>query len=151
MPDYNNSKIYKIEGINSEGEILTYYGSTTQTLARRLTGHIDSNKRDRGTTSRFVIENTDYKIILVESFPCKNKEELVAKEYFYIQNNKCVNKYKYNNKMCEHNRERTKCRDCGGGSICEHQQRRCRCVECEGGSICIHKKRRDKCKDCRSK
>ena len=34
---------------------------------------------------------------------------------------------------CEHGRERRRCKDCGGGGICEHGQRRTRCTECGGG------------------
>lgn len=32
------------------------------------------------------------RIILLEAFPCKSKEELTARESFYIQSIKCVNK-----------------------------------------------------------
>jgi|SaaInlV_165m_DNA_1040744.scaffolds.fasta_scaffold21736_2 hypothetical protein len=49
---------------------------------------------------------------------------------------------------CEHNRIRTECKDCGGGSICEHNKRRSICKDCGGGSICEHNKRRSICKDC---
>ena len=33
---------------------------------------------------------------------------------------------------CKHNRQRSTCKDCGGGSICEHGRRRSRCKECGG-------------------
>ena len=67
---------------------------------------------------------------------------------------------------CEHNREKSICKDCGGSSICEHdkQKRQCRecngssfcihdkfkaqCRECNGSSFCIHDKRKSKCRDC---
>lgn len=32
--------------------------------------------------------------------------------------------------LCEHNRIRTQCKDCGGPGICEHKRRRSRCKEC---------------------
>jgi len=52
------------------------------------------------------------------------------------------------NKNCEHNKRRTRCRDCHGGSFCEHNKRRYRCKKCGGSSICEHNKERSKCKEC---
>ena len=66
-------------------------------------------------------------------------------------------KYMYKNKiviwngkilLCEHNRERSKCKDCGGSSICEHNRQRSNCKDCGGSSICEHNRRRSNCKDC---
>ena len=52
------------------------------------------------------------------------------------------------NKKCEHNRERSKCKDCGGGSICEHNRLRSTCKDCGGSQICEHNRLRSTCKDC---
>ena len=49
---------------------------------------------------------------------------------------------------CPHNRERSLCKECGGGSICEHKRQRSACKECGGGSICEHKRQRSACKEC---
>ena len=51
---------------------------------------------------------------------------------------------------CEHNRQRSRCKECGGSQICEHNRRRSQCKECGGGSICEHNRVRSKCKDCLS-
>jgi len=51
--------------------------------------------------------------------------------------------------FCQHNRERCKCKECGGGSICQHNRERSKCKECGGGSICQHNRQRTKCKECR--
>ena len=51
-------------------------------------------------------------------------------------------------KRCEHGRERSKCKDCGGSSICEHGRERSRCKDCGGSGICEHGRRRSQCKDC---
>ena len=51
-------------------------------------------------------------------------------------------------KKCEHGRERSRCKDCGGSGICEHGRRRNQCKECGGGSICEHGRLRSQCKDC---
>ena len=37
------------------------------------------------------------------------------------------------NKKCEHGRQRTYCKDCGGGGLCEHGRRRNTCKECGDG------------------
>jgi hypothetical protein len=82
MPDYQKSKIYKIvcDVTNS-----TYYGSTIQTLSRRMTSHrIPSN----GCNTKHMIEP---KIYLVEEYPCNNKEQLLQRERYYIENNECCN------------------------------------------------------------
>lgn len=56
-------------------------------------------------------------------------------------------RYREKNK-CEHNRERNKCKDCGGAGICEHNRIRSRCKECGGAGICEHNRERTHCKDC---
>ena len=52
------------------------------------------------------------------------------------------------NKKCEHGRERSRCKDCGGSGICEHGRRRSQCKECGGSGICEHGRERYSCKDC---
>ena len=52
--------------------------------------------------------------------------------------------------ICEHQRVRSTCKDCGGSGICEHQRVRSRCKECGGSSICEHQRVRSKCKECRA-
>ena len=50
--------------------------------------------------------------------------------------------------ICEHKRERSICKDCGGASICEHKRYRSICKECDGISICEHKRQKSHCKEC---
>ena len=50
--------------------------------------------------------------------------------------------------MCEHNRQRNSCRECGGSSICEHNRQRSTCKECGGSQICEHNRIRSTCKEC---
>ena len=91
MPNYQNGKIYMIWCEDDK-----YYGSTTQTLSKRMVGHRTHYKSKNGYCSSFIIfekygiENC--KIELVELFSCNSSDELRAKEGFYIRNNKCVNK-----------------------------------------------------------
>jgi DnaJ-class molecular chaperone len=37
---------------------------------------------------------------------------------------------------CEHGRQRSLCKDCGGSGVCEHGRQRNVCKECGGSSIC---------------
>jgi|688.fasta_scaffold387977_2 hypothetical protein len=94
MPDYQKSKIYKIF---SPSKNLVYYGSTIQTLAQRLTDHkkhynMFKNNNYHYVTSFKILECEDYKMELVEDYPCNNKEQLARKEGEYIRNNECVNR-----------------------------------------------------------
>ena len=51
--------------------------------------------------------------------------------------------------ICEHKRQRSRCKECKGSSICEHQRIRSRCKECKGSSICEHQRLRSTCKECK--
>jgi hypothetical protein len=97
MPtDYANGKIYRIV-CNVTG--LTYIGSTTQTLAQRLTQHrsyyksllANPDKKKRMPSSWKVIESDDYDIVLIESCKCETKDELHRRERHYIETMDCVN------------------------------------------------------------
>ncbi len=89
MPDYSQGKIYKLFSVSNED--LIYYGSTTTTLNKRLTKHISDYKNDRGCTSKKVIAAGDYKMELIENYPCNSKTELERREGEYTKANKCVN------------------------------------------------------------
>ena len=49
---------------------------------------------------------------------------------------------------CEHEKRKTTCKLCKGGSICEHDRIRSTCKLCKGGSICEHDRIRSVCKPC---
>jgi hypothetical protein len=49
---------------------------------------------------------------------------------------------------CSHGRQKSQCKDCGGGSICSHGRLRTRCKECGGTSICSHGRQKSACKEC---
>ena len=93
MPNYKNGKIYKM--VSPSG--LTYIGSTTQSLAVRKGGHKKQyvcwkNGTDHYITSFELFEDGDVDITLLELFPCDNKEQLHARERYYIESLHCVNK-----------------------------------------------------------
>lgn len=91
MPDYSKGKIYRLV-CNVTG--LQYIGSTIQTLAQRKTKHVSDYKREKKYCGSFkVIESKDYDIILIENWSCKNKEELHARERYWIENTTNTNLY----------------------------------------------------------
>jgi hypothetical protein len=94
MPDYQLSKIYKLWSPSTN---LIYIGSTTQTIAQRLAEHIKTyrrfkNGKGNNITSYKILECEDYKIELIENYPCNNREQLFKKEGEHIKNINCVNK-----------------------------------------------------------
>lgn len=95
MVNYQLGKIYKIV-CNVTGNI--YIGSTCEpTLARRLAGHRYSyksylNGKHDYVTSFKIIQNNDYDMVLIESYPCETKDQLHARERYYIESIECVNK-----------------------------------------------------------
>ena len=94
MPDYQKGKIYKLY---SPSKNLVYYGSTIETLPQRLAKHKYAhkvyNEQNKGhNCGSFVIfDCEDYKIELLEEYPCNNKQQLLKKEAEYIKSNECVN------------------------------------------------------------
>jgi hypothetical protein len=115
MPvNYQLGKIYKIiNNINNE----IYVGSTCEPiLARRLAGHIGTYKqylkgKTRYISSYKIIEMGNYEIVLIENYPCENKDELHKRERHYIEKLECVNKFipgRTNNEYYEANKEEKK-------------------------------------------
>jgi hypothetical protein len=87
---YSNGKIYQI--VSFSHPELVYYGSTVQPLSNRMCAHRCSFKAGYNTSSKFIVCFDDATILLVENYPCNNKEELNRREGEYIKNNECVNK-----------------------------------------------------------
>ena len=97
MPNYELGKIYKIID-NTNGNI--YVGSTSEpTLARRLCKHkasyncwLNPNIKQGKMRSFDIIKNGDFKIILLEDWPCQSKDQLCAREQFWMDQLVCINK-----------------------------------------------------------
>jgi len=112
MPDYSLSKIYQII-CNTTGK--RYIGATCQKkLCTRLAQHVANRKRN-DCSSKEIIDNGNYEIVLIESYPCSSKDELHQRERFYIQSMECVNKNipcrtetenkEYQKEWCAYNKE----------------------------------------------
>ena len=89
MVNYYNGKIYRIV-CNETGK--QYIGSTTSSLSTRLCQHKKYFKDGKSGTSREVLKNNNYNIILIEDYPCERKEQLLQQERYYIETMDCVNK-----------------------------------------------------------
>jgi predicted GIY-YIG superfamily endonuclease len=81
--DYKNGKIYSMRS-NKTDKI--YIGSTTQPLFKRFFQHKAQccNK----TLKELMDEHQDFYIELMETFPCKSKEELIKRENELIRQHK---------------------------------------------------------------
>lgn len=96
---YQRGKIYKIISPHTEK---IYIGSTTKpTLAQRLAGHTRHYKnylagKHNYVTSFEILQQLEYKIVLIESFPCNSRDELLACEQRHIDlaGKSCANKHK---------------------------------------------------------
>ncbi len=89
--DYSNSKIYKI--VNDIDD-LVYVGSTTQSLSKRFSKH-KTHFREQPNT-RFYQHVKDvggwdmFRIILIEEYPCDNRDQLRAREFFHQCENDAI-------------------------------------------------------------
>jgi len=88
-----SGKIYKVYKITGYG--LTYYGSTKKTLIRRKNQHksdyVKYKSGNHGYVSSYDIlsQGDEWDIELVEDV--EEKDQLLVREKYYIQNNECVN------------------------------------------------------------
>lgn len=96
-------KIYKIEDIND----LVYYGKTKNNMTKRFCNHICEYRNYNGKCSshKLNLYNSIYTIIEDNL----TEDEAIHREIYYIQNNECVNKNKYDmNDKKSHKRYRSK-------------------------------------------
>jgi len=93
--NYNNSKIYKLWSHETD---LIYIGSTNNMLAKRFYTHKSDYKRWKEGKSKNrssacdLFELGEVMIELIEAYPCNNKDELRAREGYWIRKEVCVNK-----------------------------------------------------------
>ena len=91
MVNYQNGKIYKMVSHQTDK---MYIGSTTkERLSTRMSEHRRAMKRflkgDKTSCTSFeILKYDDAKIILLESYPCNSKDELCARERYFMDINK---------------------------------------------------------------
>lgn len=85
--DYANGKVYKIVN-DIDDEI--YVGSTRDSLCKRMSSHRSMAKNPLGKYSQGKIYQKmrgcgieHFRIVLVEEYPCKNKDQLRAREEYW--------------------------------------------------------------------
>jgi hypothetical protein len=93
--NYRNGKIYKII---SPHTTLVYVGSTSTELSKRFYQHKSNFKTyvSGGNVGRLtsfeIIDKGDAQIILIENYPCDNKDQLTARERHWAETlPNCVN------------------------------------------------------------
>jgi len=88
MPNYQKGKIYKIVNITSTDEADCYVGSTCVPLCKRLSSHKHAVKVRKEETlkdgSLYYMMNklgaSNFRIVLIEEYPCNSKEQLLSRE-----------------------------------------------------------------------
>ena len=89
MTNYQNGKIYIITGSETEK---VYLGSTVKYY---LSNRLNSHRQDKDCSSQIIIDNNkEHNIVLLETYPCNSKNELLWRErYWYdLLKNIVVNK-----------------------------------------------------------
>ncbi len=89
---YRNGKIYKIVSPSTDK---IYIGSTTVNyLSKRFSVHKSHMESGYYVSSQEILKYGDASIVLIERWPCTDKDELRAREQYHIDLNKgiCINK-----------------------------------------------------------
>ena len=85
MPNFKNGKIY---GIDDKDGNRIYVGSTCDPLPRRKSNHKSMSRTSKMPFYRYVAENggwDNFKIVLIEDYPCDNRSELYRREGEHIK------------------------------------------------------------------
>lgn len=133
---YANGRIYKLI-CHRKGKNEIYVGSTCNTLAKRKAEHKHAARhRSRRVYNYF--NSTGWgsvKAIQLEKYPCVSKDELTAREQYWIDIlNPSLNSQPAYAK-CKHNKKRPRCGVCNKGKYrCDF----CGCSLSVKGSIRIH-------------
>ena len=151
--NYDKTLIYKIVSLDLELSY-AYVGHTTDFVKRRARHKSDSKTKEIKLYQMIRANGgwNNWQMILVEEFPCGGRLEACQRErYWFEQLNANLNMISPSGIIkCEHQKLRSKCKDCGGGSICEHQKERRYCRDCGGNRYCEHQKERRRCLICQA-
>ena len=89
MPDFSKAKIYKLVS-NKSSDV--YIGSCLVELSKRLYGHKASS--NNCVSKSMFVDGAIISIVLIEDYPCENKNQMKARELYYITTLQCINKNK---------------------------------------------------------
>ena len=114
MVNYKDGKIYRLVCNITSNQ---YIGSTTQSLSQRLGGHKAEYKRflegkiTYQISSFSILSQKNFEMVLIEEFPCENKNQLERRERHFIETMECINKIKpaqTRDEMIESNKQYSK-------------------------------------------
>jgi len=146
---HKNGKMYKLMS-NADDHI--YVGSTCGTLRQRKYKHrMDARIfPDRRMFKHFnAVGWANVRIVLIEKYPCADRDELNAREQYWIDQLKpTLNMRRAVYTKCPHEKRRDRCNQCYGVSMCEHGRVQSDCRPCGGSQVCEHGRRRSSCKSC---
>lgn len=139
--DYSKGKVYRLVCGNTGRQ---YIGSTVLTLNARLSKHKHdrkrymAGKRPSSCTSFIILAEGNYRIEMIENFPCKTEQELVLREQQWIkQTANAVNKnmpgrsksewYQDNREVIREKKNRRNICQCGGKFVYSNKARHLNC------------------------
>ncbi len=115
---------------------------------------MESNKRQKCCVCKMNLTLDKFKKKRDDTYQ-KTCEECLVKRRANVKKYRCEHgrqrsrcKKCGGSEICEHGRLSNICKECGGSQICEHGNRRNRCKECGGSQMCEHGRRRSDCKEC---
>ena len=85
MSKYQKSKLYEILFLDTND---SYIGQTIQPLKDRLSNHKTQGNGMPKLMGDAFKRNTNYKIVLLEKYPCNDIEELSKREQYWIDKKK---------------------------------------------------------------
>jgi hypothetical protein len=126
---YSKGKIYRLV-CNTTGQ--QYIGSTIQPLSYRLSMHKANYKmflkgtRRNNTTSFSILSENNFEMILIEDYPCENKNQLERRERHFIETMKCLNMIKpaqTREERLEYQKIRSALTNCDCGGHYQHKHK----------------------------
>ena len=111
----------------------------------RATDNTSSSSISSGADDGFNIQRQTPGIPRYEYVTCALKEAQKPMSTGTVTNNRAYTT------RCPHNRRKTLCHECKGGSICKHGKQKSWCKVCGGNALCVHGKQKSRCAPCGGK
>lgn len=140
----NSGNIYKL--VNSVDDAV-YIGSTTQSLAQRLSKHKTASRDPRYANQRVYMHLSDIgwrnvSIVLLEEWGAEDRDDLREREQHWLDTYEQKPSFTLLNTRpafvhCPHGRRHVQCKDCSGASICPHGRQKHHCKDCSDFWCCF--------------
>ncbi len=86
------------------------------------------------STCRCADSECEHRQDTIPELPPKPADRVKGQIYINKKGKKVI--WNGNRFHCEHDKQKSPCKECGGSSFCEHGKRKSRCKECGGSSLC---------------